>query len=79
MTEVTVTRGSQITLKKGVREKLGIEEGDTVTVNVNGDQIIITKKDPEAFETEGFLSEDFEKVMEDVRKDSTDRLEKVME
>ncbi|MFB6158307.1 MAG: AbrB/MazE/SpoVT family DNA-binding domain-containing protein [Candidatus Nanohalobium sp.] len=78
MSEVSVTRGSQITLTKEVREKIGVEEGDIVTVNVSGDQAIITKKDPEAFDEEGFLPDDFENMMEETRKDSTDRLEDLM-
>lgn len=79
MSEVAVTRGSQITLTKEVREKIGIEEGDVVTVNVSGDQVIITKKDPEAFESTGFLPEDFEKMVSEMRGDSTERLEGLME
>ena len=79
MSEVAVTRGSQITLTKEVREKIGIEEGDIVTVNVSGDQAIITKKDPEAFDKTGFLPEDFEEVVEETRKDSTERIEDLVE
>jgi AbrB family looped-hinge helix DNA binding protein len=78
MSEVSVTRGSQITLTKEVREKIGIEEGDIVTVNVSGDQAIITKKDPDAFDEAGFLPDDFEDMMEETRKDSTGRLEDLM-
>jgi AbrB family looped-hinge helix DNA binding protein len=78
MSEVAVTRGSQITLTKKVREKIGVEEGDIVTVNVSGDQAIITKKDPEAFEKTGFLPEDFDEIIGETRKDSTERLEEPM-
>jgi AbrB family looped-hinge helix DNA binding protein len=78
MSEVAVTRGSQITLTKKVREKIGVEEGDIVTVNVSGDQAIITKKDPEAFEKTGFLPEDFDEIIGETRKDSTERLEELM-
>lgn len=79
MGEVKVTRGSQITLTKDVREKLGIEEGDKLNLNVIGDQVMITRKDPEAFETTGFLGKDFEASMKEMRKDSTERLKELEE
>lgn len=79
MSEVKVTRGSQITLTQEVREKIGVKEGDKVVLNVVDGQIMVTKKDPEAFETEGFLPEDFEKSLEEMRKDSSDRLERIDE
>lgn len=79
MSEVSVTRGSQITLTKKVREKIGIEEGDIVTINVSGDQAIITKKDPEAFDEEGFLPKNFDKIENSMREDSKERLEDLIE
>jgi bifunctional DNA-binding transcriptional regulator/antitoxin component of YhaV-PrlF toxin-antitoxin module len=79
MSEVAVTRGSQITLTKKVREEIGVEEGDIVTVNVSGDQAIITKKDPEAFDEEGFLPKNFDEIVDRTRKDSTERLDELME
>jgi len=79
MSEVKVTRGSQITLTQEVREKIGVKEGDTVVLNVLDDQIMVSKKDPEAFETEGFLPEDFEESLGEMREDSSDRLERINE
>jgi AbrB family looped-hinge helix DNA binding protein len=76
MAEVKVTRGSQITLTQEVREKIDVEEGDKVVLNVLDGQIMVSKKDPEAFETEGFLPEDFEQSLREMRRDSRDRLER---
>ncbi|MFB6245180.1 MAG: AbrB/MazE/SpoVT family DNA-binding domain-containing protein [Candidatus Nanohaloarchaea archaeon] len=78
-TGISVTRGSQVTLKKEVMEKIGVKEGDIVTINVSGDQTIVTKKEPEAWDKDGFLPEDFDEIKEEVRSDSTDRLEDLME
>jgi len=79
MSEVKVTRGSQITLTQEVREKIGVKEGDRVTLNVVDGQIMVTKKDPEVFETEGFLPEEFESSLKEMRRDSSDRLERIDE
>ena len=79
MSEVKVTRGSQITLTQEVREKIGVKEGDTVTLNVLDGQIMVSKKDPKAFETEDFLPEDFEESLGVMRDDSSDRLERINE
>ena len=78
MSEVVVTRGSQITLTKDIREELNIKEGDTVTINLSGDQAILTRKDPEAFEIEGFLPDKFDEIMEKSRNDSRERLEEMI-
>lgn len=79
MSEVKVTRGSQITLTREVREKIGVKEGDRVILNVVDGQIMVTKKDPEVFETEGFLPEEFESSLKEMRRDSSDRLERIDE
>lgn len=79
MSEVKVTRGSQITLTQEVREKIGVKEGDKVVLNVVDSQIMVTKKDPEAFETEGFLPGDFDRSLKKIRQDSSDRLERIDE
>ena len=77
MSEVKVTRGSQITLTQDVREKICVKEGDTVVLNIVDGQIMVSKKNPEAFETEGFLPEDFEESLDSMRKDSSNRLERL--
>jgi bifunctional DNA-binding transcriptional regulator/antitoxin component of YhaV-PrlF toxin-antitoxin module len=76
--EVVVTRGAQITLTRDVREKLGIREGDVVTVNTLGGMVIITKRDPEAWRRSGdFLPENFEKTIAALRGDARARLERL--
>ncbi len=78
MTEVVVTRGSQITLTKEVREKLGIHEGDVVTVNTLGDLALVSKKDSEVWDNvESFLPDDFEDLLKETRESSKDRLEEL--
>jgi AbrB family looped-hinge helix DNA binding protein len=78
MPHVTVTRGSQITLTKDVRDKLGIREGDVVTVNTMGSMAIITKRDASVWrQSESFLPEKFDRVLEDLREDTRKRLDRL--
>ena len=70
MAEVIVTRGSQITLTKDIRDKLGIKEGDLITLNVLGETAILSKKDPKAFEKHNFLPENFSKLLKELRSSS---------
>lgn len=78
MTEVVVTRGSQITLTKAVRDRLGIREGDTVIVNTLGDIAIIAKRDPSVWRRlGGFLPPNFEQTLKKIRSDSTERLKRI--
>lgn len=78
MTTVVVTRGSQITLTKDIREKLGIKEGDTVTINAIGHAALITKRDPTVWRRVGdFLPPDFERTLASLREDTTDRLRRL--
>ena len=44
MEDTIVTRGNQITLTKGVREKLSIREGDKLVLNIEGGLLMISKK-----------------------------------
>lgn len=77
MVQVCVTRGGQITISKEFRESLEIKEGDIVQVNKCGEMIMVSKKDPKAFEKGGFLPENFESALRDMRKFSfTDRLKR---
>lgn len=74
----TVTRGSQITLTKRVRERLGIREGDKLSLNVEGERIVITKKNAEIFDKVGrFFPDDFDSVMKLMREDSRERLKRL--
>lgn len=78
MTEVVVTRHGQITLTKELREELGIKEGDKVIVNKENGFAIISKKDMSVWDRLGdFLPDNFEKVLEKIRSDSTKRFKAV--
>ena len=78
MPTVVVTRGSQITLTKEVREKLHVKEGDRVTVNTIGRVALISKQDPTVWDRAGdFLPEDFEATMAALRADTTERLRRL--
>lgn len=68
MAETTVTRSGQITLTKDVREKLHINEGDTLLLNICGESVLISKKNPKAFETRAFLPSNFSKTLKEMRK-----------
>lgn len=78
-TSVTVTRHSQVTIPKEIREAVGIAEGDEVKMKVvEGDKIMIEKTDKEAWkDCTNFLPEDFEKVLAAVRSDSTKRFKRL--
>ena len=74
----TVTRGSQITLTKEVREKAGIQEGDRVVLNAVGNTIVVAKRDPSVFDNiKGFLPENFDDIMKKMRTDSRERLRRL--
>lgn len=78
MPEVVVTRGSQITLTKEIREKLDIKEGDVMILNVVGDMIIAGKRDPKIWDRIGdFLPENFEKILKMIRKKPEERLKRL--
>lgn len=78
MTETTVTRGGQITLTKDIREKLDIAEGDTLIVNTIGETVMVSKKDIRIFEKHSFLPENFDKILENIRKFSlSERLKRL--
>ena len=79
MASVTVTRHSQVTIPKKIREAAGIAEGDRVKMKVvEGDKIIIEKADKEVWlDCTGFLPEDFEKVLASLRSDSTKRFKRL--
>ena len=75
MASVTVTRHSQITIPKKIREVVGIAEGDRVNMKVvEGNKIVIEKADPTVWkDCTDFLPEDFEKTLTAMHNDSTQR------
>ena len=75
MSSVTVTRHSQVTIPKEIREAVGITEGDKVQMKVvEGNKIMIEKVTQEAWkECTDFLPVDFEKLLKSLRTDSTNR------
>lgn len=76
--ETIVTRGSQITLTKEIREKTGIKEGDRVILNVIGNTVTVTKRDPSVFDRVGrFLPDDFEEILKKTRTDDRERLKRL--
>ena len=79
MASVTVTRHSQVTIPKEIREAVGIAEGDRVHMKVvEGNKIIIEKANQEAWkDCTDFLPEDFEKILKTMRTDSTKRFKRL--
>jgi AbrB family looped-hinge helix DNA binding protein len=79
MASATVTRHSQVTIPKEIREAVGITEGDKVRMKViEGDKIIIEKADKEIWrDCTDFLPEDFDKVLASIRSDSKVRFKRL--
>jgi AbrB family looped-hinge helix DNA binding protein len=78
LSSVTVTRHSQVTIPKEIREAVGITEGDTVKMRVEGDKIVIEKADEDVWsDCTDFLPEDFEKILTTMRTDSTKRFKRL--
>ena len=74
----TVTRGSQITLTKEIREKAGIQEGDRVVLTVVGNTVIVAKRGPSVFDRVGrFLPDNFEEILKKTRTDDRERLKRL--
>ncbi len=79
MASVTVTRHSQVTIPKEIREAVGITEGDKVKMKVvEGNKIVIEKANEEAWnDCADFLPVDFEKLLTSLRTDSTSRFKRL--
>ncbi len=79
MDSVIVTRHSQVTLPKEIREAAGIVEGDRVKMKVvEGKKIVIEKANEEAWkDCTDFLPEDFEKLLASLRSDSRNRFKRL--
>ena len=79
MASVTVTRHSQVTIPKEIREVVGIVEGDRVNMKVvEGNKIVIEKADKEVWnDCTDFLPDGFEKILVAMRSDSTQRFKRI--
>lgn len=77
MTSVTVTRHSQVTIPKKIREAAGIAEGDRVKMKLEGKKIVIEKTNETWENCTDFLPEDFEKTLKTLRNDSTTRFKRL--
>jgi AbrB family looped-hinge helix DNA binding protein len=79
MDSVTVTRHSQVTIPKEIREAAGIVEGDKVRMKVvEGKKIVVEKVNHEAWkDCTDFLPEDFEKQLAVLRSDSRKRFKRL--
>jgi AbrB family looped-hinge helix DNA binding protein len=79
MTAVIVTRHSQVTIPKDIREATGITEGDKVNMRViEGKKIVIEKANQEVWrECTDFLPPDFEKLLASMRTDSAARFKRL--
>jgi len=79
MSSVTVTRHSQVTIPKEIREAVGITVGDKVKMKVvEGNRIMIEKASGEEWkDCSDFLPEDFEKTMKSLRADSAKRFKRL--
>ncbi|MBI4399331.1 hypothetical protein HY570_01150, partial [Candidatus Micrarchaeota archaeon] len=54
--------------------KMGVKEGDRVILNISGDILMVSKKDPGVFDNfEDFLPEKFEKTLKKIRSDEKER------
>jgi AbrB family looped-hinge helix DNA binding protein len=78
MAIVTVTRNAQVTIPKKIREALGIKEGDRITMRVEDGKVVLEKVTEDVWSNcTDFLPENFEKVLEKLRKDSRERLKRL--
>ena len=79
MDSVTVTRHSQVTIPKKIREAVGITEGDAVKMKVvDGNKIVIEKANEETWkDCTDFLPADFEKLLTSLCADSRNRFKRL--
>ncbi|KPV63369.1 MAG: Repressor-like protein SSo7c4 [Candidatus Bathyarchaeota archaeon BA1] len=68
MAKVKVTRNYQVTIPEDVRKKLGIEEGDYVSIETLGKTLAVMKRVIPVEDLAGTWDEEMDKIMEDVRK-----------
>jgi AbrB family looped-hinge helix DNA binding protein len=79
MASATVTRHSQVTIPKKIREEVGINEGDVVKMKVlEGKKILIEKASEDVWkDCTDFLPEDYEKLLTSLRADSRNRFKRL--
>jgi len=68
LAKVKVTRNYQVTIPEDVRKRLGIEEGDYVSIETLGKTLAIIKRVVPVEDLAGAWDEEMDKMMEDVRK-----------
>lgn len=68
MAKVKVTRNYQVTIPQEVRRKLGIEEGDYVSIDTLSKTSAIIKRIIPVEDLAGAWDEEMDKIMKDVRK-----------
>lgn len=77
MVTVTVTRNTQITIPKRIREQLNIRVGDKVEIDIENGKAVVRKVKPSIAKYQDFLPRGFDQVLEKMRKDSTNRFKKL--
>ena len=78
MVTVKVTRNSQITIPKDIREKLGIKEGDMVEMRIELGRIVIEKIEKDRWDDcSDFLPKNSENILHGLRSDSTKRFRRM--
>lgn len=79
MASATVTRHSQVTIPKEIRDAVKISEGDRVKMKVvEGKKILIEKANEDVWkECTDFLPIDFEKLLTSLRNDSRNRFKRL--
>ncbi|MEE8402941.1 MAG: AbrB/MazE/SpoVT family DNA-binding domain-containing protein [Candidatus Hydrothermarchaeaceae archaeon] len=77
MATITVTRNTQITIPKKIREQLGIKVGDKVEIDIEDEKVVVRTIKPSFAGYQDFLPRSFDQVLEKMRKDSTGRFKKL--
>jgi AbrB family looped-hinge helix DNA binding protein len=79
MTSGTIIRYSQVTIPNEIQRAVGIFEGDRVKLSVvEGNKIVIEKAKKAVWKNcTDFLPDDFEKMLADMRSDSTNRFKQL--
>jgi len=68
LAKVKVTRNYQVTIPEDVRKRLGIEEGDYVSIETLSKTLAVIKRVVPVEDLAGAWDEEMDKTMEDVRK-----------
>ena len=66
MAKVKVTRNYQVTIPEGVRRKLGIKEGDYVSIDVSGETTSVLKRVIPLEDLAGVWDEEMDDIMKSV-------------